>query len=311
MTTRAKKGTKKKGRLEQKKKDQSPEAIKEREWRQQNLESDPYVAARRMKEEDPEALARSNELIKEHLYWAKDYANTYLPTSTITREEFHQAALLGMTEAARLFAPELGYSFTTHSTWYMRAAIQKLLSKNGRLMSRPRNWRASLQKLLNTMETMMHEGIFPDFDGACDRMRLRKSLRGALKDMYIMRSRELCPGHYAIMVADTMSPEDEVIRSEEHALLREAMKKLPSIYVSILIDSFNGMKWPEMEVKYGLSDHTLLRYKRRGIGWLQYLMGVGPKPDYEMVVKDPDDRRGYRVITNETGTQVPLVKGVG
>jgi hypothetical protein len=54
-----------------------------------------------------------------------------------------------------------------------------------------------------------------------------------------------------------------------------------------------------------------LRYKRRGIGWLQYLMGVGPKPDYEMVVKDPNDRRGYRVITNETGTQVPLVKGVG
>ncbi len=210
-----------------------------------------------------------------------------------------------MTEASRTYEPSEG-EFSTHATWHMRAQIQRLLAKNGRLMSRPRNWRFSLQKLMVELEAMAHEGMAPNFDDACDRMGMSRSQRGALRDTYTVRTMGVVPASSSALVEQGTGPLANIIDREEFHQLREALTKLPGVYVCILIDRFNGMTMGQLSQKYGLSEPTILRYKRRAIAWLKYHMGQGDRPKNELQVLE---RFRTQEHPHQTGTMVPPDQG--
>lgn len=276
------------------KKDYSPDAVARRQWRKENLNTDPYAVTPDTPE-GRERIQRGNTLTEQWVNWAKDYGTSYyLRHPSIPEDDFHGAAFLGMTEASRLYEPKHG-GFGGFATWHMRKAIQKLLSSSAKMTCRPRNWRTSIQKLYAEMEMMAHEGLTPTFDAACDRMGVGEKQRGALRDMYDIRSRETIPLEYATITDEHWSSLESMVDTEEFHQMREAMKKLPGIYVCILIDTFNQVPMKELARKYGLSEPTVLRYKRRGVDWLRFFMGTGPRPPHEITVK--------------SGTMVPLCEG--
>jgi DNA-directed RNA polymerase specialized sigma subunit len=288
-----------------KKKDFSKDAVAKREWRRENLNNDPY-SVKPDTIEGKEAIEIGNRLVEQWTPWAIEYANAFVPSNThIPKEDFHGAALWGMTEASRIYHPSQG-KFSNLATWHMRKQIQRLLARSGRVMCRPRNWRFSLQKLMVELEAMAHDGLVPNFEEACNRMGLRESQRGDLRDMYTVRTREVIPVQYASLTEDRLSPLANLIDREEFHQLREALKKLPGIYVCVLIDTFNGNTMPVLEAKYGMSAPTLLRYKRRAVEWLKYHMGQGPKPTFKLVVPKKFQAQEHPV---ETGTMVPHSEG--
>lgn len=294
-----------KGRVAPKRKDFSEEARKRREWRQDNLNSDPYA----VKSDTPEGrdrIERGNRLVENWTAWALDYARSFTQGNpSIPEEDLEGAALLGMVQASRIFEPNEGYSFSTLATWYMRMEIQRLVSKSGKLVCRPRNWRVSIERLMSELDMMAHEGLTPEFDGACERMGLKDGQRGALRDMYKIKSIEIIPESHAVIPDDHMEPVAAMVDREEFHQLREAMKKLPGIYVSVLIDLFNRRPMAELEVKYGVSAPTLLRYKRRGLAWLKYHMGQGDRPSFNLNVMD----KFRDHVHPQSGTMVPVSRG--
>lgn len=238
-------------------------------------------------EPNPAPGLSPQQLFESCIPWAYRYANTYIQEKGVPKgcqqEDVWQAALMGTWESTQTYNSSKG-RFSTWSAWHMRKHINELVGVSSGVVhhSKRPKYRPSLIRV--ELEKMRQEGLEPTFSGACDRLGIPESRRETLRAAYELKRKKFEgiekwnePSNGIEDGVVGLIAEQEVAE-REGSKLAEAFAKLPEVIQEILSDQANGVKQYETEARLGISRPTFGKYRKLGLEWMRYFMGLHEDP---------------------------------
>lgn len=109
--------------------------------------------AKKIQKGDVEA---KNEMVKRNLKLVISIAKRY-HNDCVTIMDIIQEGNIGLMTAADRFNPDLGFRFSTYATWWIKQAITRSLSNQGRIIRLPVHILEKLNKIKQVQKTLMAE----------------------------------------------------------------------------------------------------------------------------------------------------------
>ena len=204
-----------------------------------------HAIARRMSQEGtPEGSY--HDLVKSNLSFvvkiASEYRNMGLPFEDLLNE-----GNIGLIEAAHHFDPTRGTKFITYAIWWIRKSILKALSQHAAMVRIPNYQLKKVRNVRNTGRILSRE-----LGREADREEISKELRvtiAKIDEILQMKMRELSlddkvgrdkdtPISDYLVDGRSVNPEDELIKHENHGLIRLALRSLTDQEQTVIINRF-------------------------------------------------------------------------
>ena len=204
-----------------------------------------HAIARRMNEAasgDP----TYHDLVKSNLSFvvkiASEYKNMGLPFEDLLNE-----GNIGLIEAAHHFDPTRGTKFITYAIWWIRKSILKALSQHAAMVRIPNYQLKKVRNVKNTGRMLSRE-----LGREADREEISKELRvtiAKIDEILQMKMREMSlddkvgrdkdtPISDYLVDGRSVNPEDELIKHENHGLIRLALRNLTDQEQTVIINRF-------------------------------------------------------------------------
>lgn len=204
-----------------------------------------HAIARRMTEAasgDP----TYHDLVKSNLSFvvkiASEYKNMGLPFEDLLNE-----GNIGLIEAAHHFDPTRGTKFITYAIWWIRKSILKALSQHAAMVRIPNYQLKKVRNVKNTGRMLSRE-----LGREADREEISKELRvtiAKIDEILQMKMREMSlddkvgrdkdtPISDYLVDGRSVNPEDELIKHENHGLIRLALRNLTDQEQTVIINRF-------------------------------------------------------------------------
>lgn len=182
--------------------------------------------------------SEKEKLYCEHIGLVVSIAKKHLgKSSNFTFEDLIQEGILGLFSAAERFDPEKGYRFSTYASWWIRQAITRAITKNGKIIRIPLHIIEKSTKYMaarkNLIQELEREPLIEEIAAAMG-MEIDEAhrIRQSLQNLPVVVSLESPVGEYEESLAgfiedkDTPSP---VILASKNVLVEELEKDLEVI----------------------------------------------------------------------------------
>jgi RNA polymerase sigma factor (sigma-70 family) len=95
-----------------------------------------------------------NKIVEDNLGLVVSLAHSYSKSTAQPVEDLIQEGSLGLMKAVDDFDPDKGFAFSTFAVPYIKNAIRRYISQNGRMVALPSNIQTQIRKLHKTQETL-------------------------------------------------------------------------------------------------------------------------------------------------------------
>jgi RNA polymerase primary sigma factor len=187
-----------------------------------------------------------HDLVKSNLSFvvkiASEYKNMGLPFEDLLNE-----GNIGLIEAAHHFDHTRGTKFITYAIWWIRKSILKALSQHSAMVRIPNYQLKKVRNVRNTERQLSRE-----LGREADREEISKELRvtiAKIDEILQMKMRELSlddkvgkdkdtPISDYLVDGRSINPEDELIKNENHVVIRLALRSLSDQEQTVIINRF-------------------------------------------------------------------------
>jgi RNA polymerase primary sigma factor len=173
---------------------------------------------------------------------ASEYKNMGLPFEDLLNE-----GNIGLIEAAHHFDPTRGTKFITYAIWWIRKSILKALSQHSAMVRIPNYQLKKVRNVRNTERQLSRE-----LGREADREEISRELRvtiAKIDEILQMKMRELSlddkvgkdkdtPISDYLVDGRSVNPEDELIKTESHVVIRLALRSLTEQEQTVIINRF-------------------------------------------------------------------------
>ena len=187
-----------------------------------------------------------NDLVQSNLSFvvkiASEYRNMGLPFEDLLNE-----GNIGLIEAAHHFDHTRGTKFITYAIWWIRKSILKALSQHSAMVRIPNYQLKKVRNVRNTGRMLSRElGREPDREEISRELRvtiakideiLQIKMRELSLDDKVGRNKDTPISDY-LVDGRSVNPEDELIKHENHGLIRVALRNLTDQEQTVIVNRF-------------------------------------------------------------------------
>lgn len=246
---------------------------------------------------------------------ASEYKNMGLPFEDLLNE-----GNIGLIEAAHHFDHTRGTKFITYAIWWIRKSILKALSQHSAMVRIPNYQLKKVRNVRNTERMLSRE-----LGREADREEISKELQvtiAKIDEILQMKMRELSlddkvgrekdiPISDYLVDGRSINPEDELIKNENHGLIRLCLRNLTDQEQTVIINRFGlegGRTFTLKEIgdKLGVSRERVRQIENQAKKRLRKMVARQQRTDQPARANG-----GAKPAVDEVTTFLPRVKPGG